>query len=446
MTHTRQSYFHQGGAEPLLGATIPEHFAEISARFPDQEAVVSIPQDRRLSYRELAEKIDILARGLLALGYQPGDRIGIWSTNNIEWLLVQMATARIGIILVNINPAYRSRELAYALQRSEVQGLFFIPGFHGSDYAAILLELMPELETSVNQVLDCKDFEHLRHIVIYNPANPEQTAQFQPGLIPWQEVIKKADTVSQEELDSVTVSLDRDDPINIQYTSGTTGFPKPVLLTHHNILNNAWFSARLMHFTEQDRLAVPVPFYHCFGMVLANLLCLSVGACIVIPSEHFEAGQLLHAIDCERCTALHGVPTMFIAELEHPEFSIYNLGSMRTGIMAGAPCPPELMKRVMNEMHCPEILIGYGQTEVSPLSHLTQRDDSLERRTETVGKNLPHQEVKVIDTTTGRTLPLGQIGEICFRGYHLMRCYYADEEATRKTIDTAGWLFSGDLG
>lgn len=446
MTHTQQSYFHRGGDVPLLGATIPDHFAEIVKRFPDHEAVVSLPQARRLTYQHLAQAIDQLASGLLAYGFKPGDRIGIWSTNNIEWLLVQMATTRIGVILVNINPDYRSKELAYALQRSEVQGLFVIPAFRKSDYVSILLELMPSLKDCACDELACKDFEQLRCIVIYDPENPAQTKTPCSGFTSWQKLIEKADSITTEALDKVTVTLDHDDPINIQYTSGTTGFPKPVLLTHHNILNNAYFSAKSMHFTEDDRLAVPVPFYHCFGMVLANLLCLSVGACIVMPSEHFDAGHLLHAIDMEKCTAMHGVPTMFIAELEHPDFKKFNLNSMRTGIMAGAPCPPELMKRVMHEMHCPEILIGYGQTEASPLTHLTERDDTLERRTETVGKNLPHQEVKVINTENRKTLPLGEIGEICFRGYHIMRCYYADEHATRKTVDQAGWLHSGDLG
>lgn len=446
MTHTNQSYFHRGGSTSLLGATIASHFAEVANRFPDQEAVVSVSQERRLTYQQLAEEIDLLACALLAFGFKPGDRIGVWSTNNIEWLLVQMATARIGVIMVNINPAYRSNELAYALKRSNVQGLFIIPGFHKSDYVAILLEIIPELKTSACDALSCQEFEELGRIIIYEPSSPEQTSQPYPGFTTWQALMEQATSVSIEELDLISASLDHDDPINIQYTSGTTGFPKPVLLTHHNILNNAYFSANAMHFTEQDRLAVPVPFYHCFGMVLANLLCLSVGACIVIPGEHFNAGQLLHAIDLEKCTALHGVPTMFIAELEHPDFKNYDLSSMRTGIMAGAPCPPELMTRVMDELHCSEILIGYGQTEASPLTHLTERDDTLERRTETVGNNLQHQEVKVVNTDTGKTVPLGESGEICFRGYHIMRGYYGDEEATAKAIDTAAWLHSGDLG
>lgn len=446
MTHTNQSYFHRGGESPLLGATIPAHFNEIAQCFPEQEAIVSLAQERRLTYQQLAYEIDRLARGLLALDFKPGDRIGIWSTNNIEWLLVQMATARIGIILVNINPAYRTNEFAYALSCSEVQALFVIPAFRKSDYVASLIELIPELKERACNDLTSDEFERLRRVIIYDPLDPEHTKQPASGFTTWQSVIEHAESISLDKLNTLSATLDHDDPINIQYTSGTTGFPKPVLLTHHNILNNAYFAAKEMYFTEQDRLAVPLPFYHCFGMVLANLLCLSVGACIVIPGEHFDAGQLLHAIDSEKCTAVHGVPTMFIAELEHPDFKKFDLTSLRTGIMAGAPCPPELMKRVMHDMHCPEILIGYGQTEVSPLSHLTERNDTLERRTETVGKNLPHQEVKIINNETGMTVPLGTTGEICFRGYHLMRGYYGNEEATHKTIDKAGWLHSGDLG
>ena len=440
------SYFHRGGETPLLGQTIPEFFRDIAERHPDREAVVSIQQGRRLNYHELDADIDQLARGLLATGFGKGDRIGIWSTNNIEWLLLQMATARIGAILVNINPAYRPRELAYALQRSEVQGIFTIPSFRSSDYVAMLVELLPELKTAESSQLSSAEFPFLRRVVMYDPVQPADTKRPYPGFTIWQEVLLAAQDVQQQEIEVLTMSLDRDDPINIQYTSGTTGFPKAVLLTHHNILNNAWFSARAMHLTEQDRLCVPVPFYHCFGMVLANLLSISVGACIVLPSEHFDPLSALQAIESERCTAIHGVPTMFISELEHPRFYNFDLSSLRTGIMAGASCPPSLMKQVMEDMHCSEILIGYGETEASPLTHLTDRDDSLERRTETVGRNLPHQEVKVIDVESGATVPHGEIGEICFRGYHIMPGYYGDPEATHKAIDEHGWLFSGDLG
>ena len=446
MARPQKSYFHRGGNEPLLGATIAEHFIEVAARFAEREAVVSLPQQRRLTYQALADAVDRLAKGLLATGFTRGERIGVWSTNNIEWLLLQMATARIGAVLVNINPAYRLHELAYALQRSEVQGIFTIPSFRSSDYVAMLVELIPELTRANDGELNSSAFPLLRQVVVYDPVDAAHTYKPHEGFISWQQVIEAGGSVTTESLDATTTSLDRDDVINIQYTSGTTGFPKAVLLTHHNILNNAWFSARTMQFTEHDRLCAPVPFYHCFGMVLANLLCLSVGACLVIPSEHFDALEVLKAIETERCTALHGVPTMFTAELEHADFGNYDLSSLRTGIMAGAPCPPALMKRVMNDMHCSEILIGYGETEASPLTHLTTRDDSLERRTETVGRNLPHQEVKIVSTETGETVALGEIGEICFRGYHVMRGYYGQPDKTAEAIDENRWLYSGDLG
>ncbi len=446
MPELTQSYCHRGGEIPLLGATIPEHFAGVAAAHATREAVVSLPQQRRLAYAQLAAEADRVACGLCASGFARGDRVGVWSTNNIEWLLLQLATARIGVVLVNINPAYRPRELAYALERSAVQGLFLIPRFRSSDYVAMLSELVPELATARADVLHCAAFPQLRRVVLFDPQAPAQTARPLPGITTWQELLAAGEGVTVPQLDAISATLDRDDPINIQYTSGTTGFPKAVVLTHHNILNNAWFSAHAMRLGRDDRLAVAVPFYHCFGMVLANLLCLSVGACLVLPCEHFDALAVLQAIEQERCTALHGVPTMFIAELEHPRFAEFDLTSLRTGIMAGAPCPAALMHRVIDELHCPEILIGYGETEASPLTHLTHAQDGIERRTETVGTNLPHQEVKVVDLASGATLPVGEVGEVCFRGYHVMRSYYGDPEATAKTIDEAGWLRSGDLG
>ena len=440
-----RSYCHRGGDEPLLGTTIPEHFSEVVRRFGDREAVVSLPQNRRLTYRQLADAIDQLARGLVGMGFVKGERIGIWSTSNLEWLLLQMATARVGVVLVNINPASRRRELAHALARSQVHGLFAIPRSERGDCVGMLRELIPELEEAGPR-LRSAELPHLRKVVLYDPAAPMQTASPVAGVTCWAEVIEAGGELPVERLAEITASLDIDDPINIQFTSGTTGFPKAVVLTHHNILNNAWFAARAMRFTEADRLCVPVPFYHCFGMVLGNLLCLSVGACSVIPSERFDAGACLRAIMDERCTAVHGVPTMFIGQLEHPEFGSFDLSSLRTGIMAGAPCPQPLMKRVIEEMRCGEVLIGYGQTEASPITQLTSRDDGFERRTETVGTNLPHQEAKVVDVKTGATVPCGQLGEICFRGYHVMQGYFGDPEATAAAIDEHGWLHSGDLG
>ncbi|MCB1984187.1 MAG: AMP-binding protein [Burkholderiales bacterium] len=446
MTYTQKSYYHRGGTEPLLGSTIPEHLAVIANKYPQALAVVSREQQRRLTYEQFTAEIESVACALFALGYRKGDRVGIWATNNLEWVLLQMATARIGVILVNINPAYRSRELAYALKQSEVEGLFLIPQFRSSNYIEMLVTLMPELKHAQSRNPAINDFPALRHIVVYDPQHPMQTLCDYPGVMSWQQFMAGATDVSFETIEKATASLDRDDPINIQYTSGTTGFPKAVVLTHHNILNNAYFSAKAMHFGEHDKLCIPVPFYHCFGMVLSNLLCFSVGACAVIPCEHFDAEQVLTAIVEEQCTALHGVPTMFIAQLEHPRFHAFDLSSLRTGIMAGAPCPPALMTRVMEDMHCNEILIGYGETEASPLTHLTNCEDNLARRTETVGKNLPHQEVKIINVETSETVLLGEIGEICFRGYHIMRGYYNQPEKTAEAIDEAGWLHSGDLG
>ena len=439
------SYRHVGGDTALLGATIPEHVASVVAAHGDREAIVCLHQGRRLTYAQLAAEVDRLAAGLLGMGVAVGERVGVWSTDNVEWLVLQLATARVGAVLVNLNPAYRPRELRYALERSEIQVVFTIPAFRHSDYVGMLVEVIPALAEEGTSLPD-PSLPHLRRVVVYDPADALGTARPHPGFTTWAEVLEAGAAVTPAEVDAVTATLDRDDPINIQYTSGTTGFPKAVVLTHHNLLNNAWFAARLMGFGEQDRLCVPVPFYHCFGMVLSNLLCLSVGACLVLPAEHFEAGAVLRAVARERCTGLHGVPTMFIAELDHPERATLDLSSLRTGIMAGAPCPEPLMLRVMEELHCREILIGYGQTEASPLTHLTRATDDVARRTQTVGLNLPHQEVKVVDTEDRRTLPLDTIGEICFRGYHVMRGYYGDPEATARAIDEAGWLHSGDLG
>lgn len=443
----KKSYYRTQGDVPLLSSTIYEHFLQTSERFPDQEAVVSLPQHKCLSYTDFVREIDLLAKGLVAMGAGKGNHIGIWSTNNLEWLLVQMACARIGAVLVNINPAYRPGELRYALQLAEVQFLFVIPSFRSSNYGTMLLELIPELGNSrAGQALNSQEFPALKEVILYNPVEPMSTSSSVPGFTLWQHVLAKGDIIQEQVLDGLTADLTPYEPANIQFTSGTTGTPKAVVLSHHNILNNAYFSALAMHFGHRDRLCVSVPFYHCFGTVLANLLCFSCGACLVIPCEHFDPLPILQAIEKERCTALHGVPTMFIAELDHPNFSQYDTSTLRTGIMAGAPCPPQLMKRVIEEMHCREILIGYGETEASPLTHLTSRDDSFEHRIATVGRNLPHQEVKIVDVAEGKEVEIGQIGEICFRGYHIMRGYYRNSEATAQAIDTNGWLHSGDLG
>ncbi|MBF0250150.1 MAG: AMP-binding protein [Alphaproteobacteria bacterium] len=426
-----RSYHHRGGDVPLAWSTIPRYFKSIARHYMDRDAIVSRHQGVRLTYGDFDLLVDRLGLGLLALGFRKGDRIGVWATDCVEWLVVQMATARLGVILVNINPAYRPREVDYALRTSGVRGMIIMPSFKSSNYVEMLGQVVP--------------IEGLDVVVVFDPLDPDADSP-RADWLSWKSILYAGANRDVSELDAITDRLDPDDAINIQYTSGTTGFPKAVALSHFNILNNALFAARAMDFGPDDRLCVPVPFYHCFGMVLANLLCLSVGAAIVIPAEHFDAQAVLTAIHEERCTAVHGVPTMFIAELEHPRFAKFDLTSLRTGIMAGAPCPETLMKRVMTQMHCREILIGYGQTEASPLTHLTDADDGMELRTQTVGRNLPHQEVKIVDTATGRTVPLGQVGEVCFRGYHVMRGYWNNPDATDKAIDANGWLHSGDLG
>ena len=446
MTDRNVSYFHRGDTRPLLGVTIADRFRAIVRRNPTAEAVVSVQQQRRLHYGELSLAVDRVAAGLIALGFQSGDRIGIWSTNNIEWFQVQLACARIGAVLVNINPAYRPAELAYALQRSEVNGLVTIPSFRSSHYVEMLLELLPELNNPVTSSINNAAFPQLRQVILFDPSQPETTASPAAGFVLWQQLLEEGEQVDSRLLDKATAAVDIDDAANIQYTSGTTGFPKAVVLSHHNILNNAWFAAENMQMTHADRLCVSVPFYHCFGTVLSNLATVSMGATLVLPAEHFDPLTVLQTIEQERCTVLHGVPTMFIAELEHPRFDEFDLSSLRTGIMAGAPCPPSLLTRVIEQMHCAEILVGYGETEASPLTHATDRDDSFERRIETVGRGLPHQETKIVDVDSGAVVAVGDVGEICFRGYHVMIGYYGDDEATAEAISPHGWLYSGDLG
>lgn len=441
-----KSYFRRGGDTPLLSETIYQRFSSIVTRFPTHEAVVAIPQKRRLTYNELKNEVDLLARALMAMGVTRGSKVGIWSTNNLEWLLVQLSCAQTGAVLVNINPAYRTKELAYALDLAKVELLFTIPAFRSSDYVGMLTELVPELTTAQQDDLNSTRLPDLKRVVLYDPKNPTNTDRPYPGFSLWQDILETAKQTEAQELEQLTTTQDVDDPANIQFTSGTTGAPKAVVLSHHNIVNNSWFTAKTMHLSEKDRLCMPVPLYHCFGTVLASLLCFGTGACLVIACDHFDARKVLKAIEAEQCTAVHGVPTMFIAELDHPDFKTFDLSSLRTGIMAGAPCPPSLMKRVMEEMHCREILIGYGETEASPLTHLTTPDDSFVHRTETVGRNLEHQEVKVIDPESRETVALGETGEICFRGYHVMLGYYRNQEATDEAIDKDGWLSSGDLG
>ena len=439
------SYRSSHAAQPLLGRTIGADFDRIAARHAEREAVVSIHQNLRCTYGEFAVAVDRLARGLIALGVAKGDRVGIWAVNNAEWIQLQIATAKVGAVLVNINPAYRVGELGHALRAARIQTLFLMPSFRSSDYVGMVRKVVPEAETAAADALACEALPELRHLVLYDPA-AASTAAPTAAFLTWNEVLGRGAEVSAEALAERAASLDVDDPINIQFTSGTTGFAKPVVLTHHNILNNGYFVAEEMGLSEVDRLCVPVPFYHCFGMVLSNLACLTHGAAIVLPASHFEPRSCLEAVEKERCTALHGVPTMFVAELELEDFESFDLSSLRTGLMAGAPCPPELMRKVIGKMGIAEILIAYGQTEASPVTHITRKDDSFERRVGTVGTNLPHQECKIVDPATGTTLPIGEVGELCFRGYHVMRGYFEMPEATAEVIDAAGWLHSGDLG
>lgn len=424
--------------QPLLSQTIGTYLQEIAERFPDRPAVVVRHQQIRWSYREYLARIDRLAKGLLALGIKPGDRVGIWSPNNIEWCLVQFATARIGAIMVCINPAYRSYELEFAINNVGCRALICASAFKGSDYLAMLNELAPELAGSTPGRLAAARLPTLEMVI---RLGEEMT----PGMLNFDAVQALGEGVDPAVLARVGASLKPEDAINIQFTSGTTGNPKGATLSHRNILNNARLVASGMAFSEQDRLCIPVPLYHCFGMVLGNLVCISVGACALFPSEAFDPVATLQMVSEERCTALHGVPTMFIAELELPQFASFDLSSLRTGIMAGAICPEPLMRKVQSLMHMTEVTIAYGQTECSPINHMTAIDAPLDKRVTTVGRVLAHTEIKLVDAS-GETVPIGKKGEICCRGHGVMHGYWQDPAKTAQTIDDDGWLHSGDIG
>ncbi|MEU8887703.1 AMP-binding protein [Streptomyces sp. NPDC048442] len=412
------SYAHGTGTVPLLGDTIGDNLRRAVDTYPEREALVDMGSGRRWTYAQLGTDVDELARGLLAMGVAKGDRVGIWAVNCPEWVLVQYATARIGAIMVNINPAYRAHELAYVLQQAGVAVLVASLAHKGSDYRALVAEVREQ----------CPQLRSVHHIG--DPSWGELTARLAP----------------EEQLATRASELTCDDPINIQYTSGTTGFAKGATLSHHNILNNGYFVGETVGYAEQDRICLPVPFYHCFGMVMGNLAATSHGACVVIPAPSFEPAATLHAVEQERCTSLYGVPTMFIAELGLPDFASYDLSSLRTGIMAGSPCPVEVMKRVVAEMHMAQVSICYGMTETSPVSTQTRRDDDLERRTGTVGRVLPHLEVKVVDPATGGTVPRGEPGELCTRGYSVMLGYWNEPDKTAEVVDRGRWMHTGDLG
>ena len=432
------SYVHGASDVALLGETIGACLDRIAATWPDSDALVSCYQGLRFTYRQLHAEVERYARGLLAVGVERGDRVGIWGPNSAEWLVTQYASAKIGAVLVNINPAYRLRELDYALNQSGVATLVMSPRFRTADYVAMLTELVPELAAPRHRELRSARLPHLRTVVCLGADCP-------PAMLSWQHLGARGDEIPVARLREREASLHFDDPINIQYTSGTTGAPKGATLSHHNILNNGFFIGERLRYSNADRICLPVPFYHCFGCVLGNLAALTHGSAIVLPAESFEAESCLRAVQDERCTALYGVPTMFIAELEHAAFPRYQLSSLRTGIMAGAPCPVEVMRQVIDRMHMAEVTICYGMTETAPVSFQTASDDRLEHRVSTVGRIHPHVECKIIDYETGGVVPRGQPGELCTRGYSVMLGYWNDPDATAAAIDSARWMHTGDL-
>jgi len=433
------SYSHGVGTKPLAGLTLGELLDRTAGLYPDRPALIVRHQNQRYTYREFLREVERAARGLLRLGVQKGDRVGIWSTNYAEWVITMFAVGKVGAILVNLNPAFGTVEFEHALLQSGCSTLFLTSGFRGRDYPALLGQISPESFHSVPGALQSAKLPNLRNLVFIGDSPAPSS------MIPWNELLDMGVNLPADALAARAATLEFDDPINIQYTSGTTGTPKGALLSHHNIVNNGFLIGEGMRFTSEDKLCIPVPFYHCFGMVLAIMVCVSHGAAMVAPAEYFDALATLQAISEERCTAVHGVPTMFIAELEHERFREFDLTSLRTGIMAGSPCPIDVMRRVVREMHCSELTIVYGLTETSPGITQTTPDDPLELRVTTVGKPMPHTEIKIVDPRTGRIVPRGTPGELCARGYAVMKGYYQNPEATSQTMDAGGWLHSGDL-
>ncbi|OPY93193.1 MAG: Short-chain-fatty-acid--CoA ligase [Syntrophaceae bacterium PtaU1.Bin231] len=415
---TQLSYVQGASGIPLRGETIGQALRGTVERFAAREALVEDRRGYRATYRQLWEQVEAVARGLMAYGIRRGDRVGIWSPNRYEWALIQFATARVGAIMVNVNPSYKAADLRYVVNQSEIALLIAARNFRKTDNMEILSQIGPDSKYP------------LRTLII------EQE---------WNDLLRAGSAVSAKDLEEREAALQFDDPVNIQYTSGTTGFPKGATLTHHNILNNGFFIGERERLSEKDRVCIPVPFYHCFGMVLGNLACITHGSCIVIPDEAFDPETTMKVVEKERCTALYGVPTMFIAELDHPDFRKYDFSSLRTGIMAGAPCPIETMKKVQSLMHMTEVTVAYGMTETSPVSTQSFFDDPLEKRVSTVGKVHPHLEIKIVDPATGQTVPRGVQGELCTRGYSVMRGYWNMPEATREVIDEARWMHTGDV-
>ncbi len=434
----RWSYTSGTSTTPLLGLTIGDMFDQTAALYPDNPALIACQQHLSLTYRELQAEVNRCARAMLHLGITKGQRVGIWSPNRAEWCITQFATAKLGAVLVNMNPSYGLNEIEYVLNQSECSTLVIASAFKRSNYTEMIATLAPELGAGAVNELHAARLPHLRTVI---RMGTEPVA----GMLRWDDLMaldKHADTA---ELARVQREQEFDDPINIQYTSGTTGFPKGATLSHHNILNNGYFVAHLQNITEHDKICIPVPLYHCFGMVMGNLGCITHGATMVYPSEGFEPRATLAAVQEVRCTSLYGVPTMFIAELAHPDFKTFDLSSLRTGLMAGSPCPVEVMKRVNTEMHMPEVEIAYGMTETSPVSTQTHIDAPLEKRVGTVGQVGPHLEIKVVDPATGKVVPVGQPGELCTRGYSVMLSYWNNPDATTSAIDAARWMHTGDL-
>lgn len=432
-----QSYLCGQANEPLLYETIGACLERIASTYPQQPALVVRHQNIRWTYADYQQRIDALASGLLAMGVNPGDRVGIWSPNRVEWCLTQFATAKIGAIMVCINPAYRLYELEYALNKVECKALIAAESFKSSEYLQMLQTLAPELAQCAPGALAAAKLPHLKSVVRMGEGKT-------PGMFNFDQVCALGGPSETSRMAAIAATLQPDDAINIQFTSGTTGSPKGATLSHFNILNNGLQVGAGMRFTKEDRLCIPVPLYHCFGMVMGNLACLTHAACAVFPDEGFDPNSVLRAVEEEKCTALHGVPTMFVAETDLPNVADYDLSSLRTGVMAGAPCPLELMHQVIDKLNMSEITIMYGQTETSPVNHMTDIDAPAEKRCGTVGRVGPYQEIKIIDEQ-GVVAPVGATGELCCRGYSVMRGYWNDEERTRETIDSSGWLHSGDL-
>ena len=436
-SNTVPSYVHGTSDKPLIGDTIGRLFDAACSRHAEQDALVVPYQNVRLSYAQLRQRVDALACGLLRMGLKRGERVGIWSQNNSEWALTQFATAKAGLVMVNINPAYRRAELEYALNKVACRALILSPAFKTSNYLDILGDLAPELERCAPGELSSERLPALQCVI-------RMGAEYSPGMFNFDDLLKTPSVAELEALTALGDELQFDDPINIQFTSGTTGHPKGATLSHHNILNHGYFVGESIKLAAGDRLCIPVPLYHCFGMVMGNLGCLTHGATMVYPAEAFEPLAVLEAVAREQCTALYGVPTMFIAMLDHPRFAEFDLATLRTGIMAGSPCPIEVMKRVVSQMHMEEVTIAYGMTETSPVSFQSGTDDPLDQRVATVGRIHPHLEVKIVDGE-GRIVARGTAGELCTRGYSVMLGYWNDEVRTSEAIDAAGWMHTGDM-